>query len=561
VAEQLERFREVMARVMPLAAAQAAVPTVVVVFRNQKSFGPYRMRYDGKPIDVEGFFIGAPEENLVALSLEHRDSALRVIFHEYAHLIIGNAAGRVPVWLNEGLADYYSTFQIRGDGKSAVRGVVVPEHIRLLRETAWLRNEQLLAVDHASPLYNEGSRRSILYAQSWAIVHFLLNGDTDRSNELAQYARATGAGVAPVEAWRQVFPSLDLYNELHKHLNRPIYRVTEFRFSQELPRVSGDRSDVSAAETLAVLGDVLRRVAPARETEAHLQKAVGMQPAAPRAKALLGQLLVEQGKLQEAKPLLMEAAGSADWLTCYTAAVNLTRIAIEDHDGDNSDAVTSASKAIDAVLAVRPDLPYALAMRAQLALVHSGDLAGTLETIGGARSRAPGREDFAFIEAQVLARLRKFAQARSVIGPFMTSVYPPAVREYAKSLMALVIDLEKLARGLPDGTPLPMTHSRVQMPLYREPAEGEKKVEGLLESIECSMRGVVLEVRVKDQVLRFAARTVGGIEFITYRTDQSGQIDCAKRVPPDRVFVTWRPGDAQLDPSFAGWVVAVEFLP
>ena len=33
---------------------------------------------------------------------------------------------------------------------------------------------QLLAVDETSALYNEGERRSIFYAESWALTHYLL---------------------------------------------------------------------------------------------------------------------------------------------------------------------------------------------------------------------------------------------------------------------------------------------------------------------------------------------------------------------------------------------------
>jgi tetratricopeptide (TPR) repeat protein len=562
VAEQFERFREVMARILPGASSPAAVPTVVVVFRDQRSFGVYRIRYNGKPIEIGGFFVGANDENLVALSLEHREQAFRTIFHEYAHLIVSNAAGSLPVWLNEGLADYYSTFVIRSDGKSAVRGTIVPEYVRLLRDTGWIRPEELLTVRPDSPFYNEKSRQSIFYAQSWAIVHTLLNGKVDRSRELSHYARATAAGKPSLDAWREVFAEFDVNGEVRNHLSRPIYQVTEFRFDHELPRVRGDTSQISAAEVQATLGDVLRRVAPPVEAEAHLRRAAAMQPPAPRALALLGQLLVEHGQHDDARPLLAQAVTGDDWLACYTAAIALARIATDKPDSNAGDVSAAASKALESVAAVRPDLPYALAMRAQLALTTGGDLFAALEAIRRARSQAPGREDLAFIEAQVLAGRREFAQARSVIGPFMTSVYPPAVRNYAKSLMAHVVQLEKAARGLPEETSLTAPDgSAARMFLYREPGEGEKKVEGLLENIECSMRGIVVHVRVGEKVLRYAARTMAGIEFISYRSDLHGEVGCARREPPDKVFVTWRPRDEQLDASFAGWLVAIEFLP
>ena len=46
--------------------------------------------------------------------------------------------------------------------------------------------QTLLTVDHDSPLYNEGNRRSTFYAQSWALTHLILLGKpTERRSSSA----------------------------------------------------------------------------------------------------------------------------------------------------------------------------------------------------------------------------------------------------------------------------------------------------------------------------------------------------------------------------------------
>ena len=66
----------------------------------------------------------------------------------------------------------------------------------------WLTLEQLLTVTHDSPLYNEGERRSLFYAQSWALVHMLMTKDAQGLKQLSEYLQLTTGGTAPLEAWR-----------------------------------------------------------------------------------------------------------------------------------------------------------------------------------------------------------------------------------------------------------------------------------------------------------------------------------------------------------------------
>jgi hypothetical protein len=181
---------------------------MVVVFDSQKSFGPYLPRFNGKPVKLGGFFSGSETSNTIAMSLDDRDQALRIIFHEYTHLITANASRALPAWVSEGLAEFYSTFAVASDGKGGVLGRVIPAHYQLLGTNALLPIEQLLTVDHASPLYNEGQRRSIFYAQSWAIVHMFIAGEPSRSTELSDYLRLTAGGTASTEAWRRTFGDL-----------------------------------------------------------------------------------------------------------------------------------------------------------------------------------------------------------------------------------------------------------------------------------------------------------------------------------------------------------------
>jgi hypothetical protein len=151
VAAEFERFREALARVIPDSGRPAAVPTIVVVFGSQRAFEPYRPRYNGKPVNVGAYFWASDDTNIVAFAERDRDETLRTIFHEYVHLVLSNATHAMPAWLSEGLAEYYSTFQLLDQGRRAIVGRVIPSHLRLVNQDPLMPIEELLAVEAYLP--------------------------------------------------------------------------------------------------------------------------------------------------------------------------------------------------------------------------------------------------------------------------------------------------------------------------------------------------------------------------------------------------------------------------
>ena len=110
VAQKLDEFREVLTRALGGGATKSPVPTVVIVFRSDSSFTPYKPHFQGHPIELAGVFQDGDDASYIAINAEAIDVALRTIFHEYTHFLVGNTAGIVPVWVNEGLAEVYATF-------------------------------------------------------------------------------------------------------------------------------------------------------------------------------------------------------------------------------------------------------------------------------------------------------------------------------------------------------------------------------------------------------------------------------------------------------------------
>src|SRR5436190_9517300 len=169
VATRLEQFRDVFTRLLSLAKFDSPVPTTVIVFKSMGSYKPFN------PRNYAGYFQKGPDVNYITLTADARESAFSVIYHEYVHIMLDNTTGNLPAWFNEGLAEYYSTFLIEDDLKVHV-GELIPDHLQTLRQGKFYPLRTLFAVNHDSPEFDEGKKRGIFYAESWALVHYLMLG-------------------------------------------------------------------------------------------------------------------------------------------------------------------------------------------------------------------------------------------------------------------------------------------------------------------------------------------------------------------------------------------------
>jgi tetratricopeptide (TPR) repeat protein len=570
VAEHFERFRQALGRILPGAATRAAVPTVVVVFETQRSFEPYRPRFNGKPIQLGGYFVSTNNQNIVALAIENRERAMRTVFHEYAHLVVANLVRDLPPWVSEGLAEYYSTFSVQNEGRVAVMGNPIPEHVVRLNTETLIPHAELLKVDHSSALYNEGERRSVFYAQSWALVHMLTMGRPDRSKELERYIALTASGVPSTDAWTKMFGGININAEIQRYVSGLTMRAIQYTFDEEIPRVGGAVTTPSAGDVEAALSDLLDHVKMSKEAGAKLEKAIALQPVSARARALLALYrLQDENRPDEAETLLVAAAeDKSDWLAQYHVATGLTHL-IERTDRDSKKLVDLARQALAIVATARPELPNALVMSARISTSTGEGLDEALRDVRLARKLAPGREDYAFEEAHVQLRRREFAEARTVLGPMLSARYNESVREHARELMTQVVGIESAVKQAQErhtsertdspapGVRDPNTREIILQPGFRKLLDGEQRTEGLLERVECSRRGITLHVRTGDGTTRFSAPRFEAIDFISYR-DDIGQITCQPREPADPVYVTWR---RPVAPAVDRIAIAVEFLP
>jgi hypothetical protein len=172
VAQRFEQFHMVMQQLISRAAFATSASTVVLLLKDRRS-ERFLQLHQGKPVAAAGMASPGRYFNYIAMNVAGRDAAFPIVFHELAHLLTRNVWSNAPPWYNEGIAEYYGTFNLRGP--TTVRlGSPIARHVQLLRQRMTPLRE-LLAVTDVAAVLDEEHRPSVFYAQSWALVHLLLN--------------------------------------------------------------------------------------------------------------------------------------------------------------------------------------------------------------------------------------------------------------------------------------------------------------------------------------------------------------------------------------------------
>ena len=154
LAARLEQFRDAYS-LLAGAQAVASPPIVVMAFPDLAAMRPFLPLYQGKPANLIAFFRRSSDQNLMVLPLAGSDTgSLKLVFHEYAHLLLRRNQPYWPMWLAEGMAETYATFEVYG-GSHARIGKPIDNHLRLLAQSTPLPLKALFGVTPDSPDYNE----------------------------------------------------------------------------------------------------------------------------------------------------------------------------------------------------------------------------------------------------------------------------------------------------------------------------------------------------------------------------------------------------------------------
>jgi tetratricopeptide (TPR) repeat protein len=585
VATRLEQFREVFKRLLPAGNQfETRVPTTVIVFRDDLAYRPFEPLYQGRPSEVAGYFQASPDVNYITLSADgqHARSADAVAFHEYVHLLVKNSFEHAPLWFNEGLAEFYSTLEITSGNRKVKLGKAIKNRVLSLRRRELLPLSTLFDVDDRSPFYQEPGKREIFYAQSWALVHYLLNGNESlRRPQLLRYLNLLASGQKHDDAFRQAFQTdlITLEEELRQYVKRGKYAEQSVTFEQPLEfDTSVQSASLAEAEAQFYLGDLLLHADRLEAAEAYLLNALKLDENLALAHTALGRLRLRQNRFAEAVSSLERAVAldSQNYLAHYSYADALSRTGAASEDPLEGyytpEALRQVRAELKQAIALAPHFVESYRLLAFTNLVANEQLDEARALLIEAIRLAPRRRELTFLLAQVHLRQDDFQQARELLSALLqTTDASTHLRTQAQKMLDTVAAREDLARRLKlaaaQAELAEQPTAEIQPCDAPQPGPQKKPLRfngeqicGLLVRVECDEGNVALVVEAGSRTLRLRSDALNRIRFVTYTSDVRGQMSCGLRQPATPVLVTYRSarvGREEVD----GEVLAVEFIP
>ena len=583
VAARLEEYRAAFSRLLPGEYFDAGVPTAVVVFPDDAAYVPFKPRINGQVArGVAGYFQPGTDINYITLT---RDGDLArdpsTLLHEYTHLLVNNHFPVAPLWFKEGLAEFYSTARLSADGRRLTLGEAPERRPRDLRRRELLPLATLLAIDQTSPTYADPEQRSLFYAQSWALVHYLSEARGGRGGALARFTDLLAEGSKVEDALRQSFnlSVAELEAGLALYVRSARYKagVEEFGRPVDFDAQTSART-LSEAEVSARLGDLLLHTDREEDADAYLSRAVRIDPKLAQARVSLGALRLKQNRAAEAREHLRVAVESdpRNHLARYLLADALNREGAHNLESITPKEFEERTEVIRAELRraieLSPRFVESYRLLASVEMERGDRYEEAVTLLAGAQLLAPRRVDLALMRAQALMLGGRFDDAQRMAETYTTGGMDERLRAQAAALVKRIQTRREQAalatreaNELPPGTDAPSQPCDMPArggPQYKRLRFEGAQVCGRLAEIECAEPGVVFRVETASgATLRLRAEDMRRVRFITYTAEvKTGPVSCGPRERADHVLVTYRSPRDNMQP-FDGEAVAVEFIP
>ena len=211
VALRMEQMRAVFAQLIMKDKLKMSVPITVIALKSDKQYG---LVAPVKQNMAPGFYVPGWDRIYIVLNLFEIDP-WQTVAHPLSHYFLNYNYPPTQGWFDEGLAEYFGSIHI---GKQVEIGADpelqpewhedvfdqlqrdpnVPQSLtQLMSSPVWLSMVDLFTMKHDGSGTREGTHNTIYYAQSWMVVHYLLN--KNKISEAGTYFDLVQNQKMPVE--------------------------------------------------------------------------------------------------------------------------------------------------------------------------------------------------------------------------------------------------------------------------------------------------------------------------------------------------------------------------
>ena len=464
----MEQMRNVFGQLLLKNKLKMSVPLTVLALKSDKQYG---LMAPAKQSMAAGWYIPGTDRIYLVLNLFEAEP-WRAVAHPLAHYFLNYNYPPAQGWFDEGLAEYFGAMrvddkqvEIGGDPELAAewhedifdevrREPNAPQSLtQLLSSPVWLSMVDLFTMKHDASGLKEGTHHTLYYAQSWMVIHYLIN--KNKMPETGTYfdlvlnqkvpvdkAMVQAFDLSPAQMEEAVRGYFNTLSGLGINLDRSKQPVQQVEIPQPYHFAAPFGPDeigmavtaVPDAEARAVIADVMARVPEHRDQAlSDLQQLVASPKDNEPAHRALAWDHIQQKQFDAAADELEKAADlnpRDPWIWYYRSVLKYRKA---QNTGQTMQGLANLMMDLRAVLDWYPELAEAYNILG-MARVEGGGTNSALEAERQAIALSPRNLEYQFNLGQIYVAGKRWDQARDVFTRLKTGPDPRAAAAAKRQL-------------------------------------------------------------------------------------------------------------------------------
>jgi tetratricopeptide (TPR) repeat protein len=411
IAREFEQMRTVFANGFPKLRLDSGAPLLVLAPRDEpsmKALAPQLWKQKGaKPA---GYFQHGWEKQFAVVRVdEDAPGAYQVVYHEYVHTLLHMNFRWLPVWLDEGLAEFYGNTRFE---RSRMLVGAFGSRVSILRAMPLIPLETLLAVNQTSPYYHDEDKVQMFYAECWALTHFLtFDPAMEQGKRLNEFYKLLQQGMDQKKAFQQMFGD---FKEVEKNLDQYVHKLTMPTWVLNNPPQIDEKAfalrSLSLGEAETELGAYHLWSHDIADARSLIEHALKTDPQLGLAHENMGFLDFADGRDEEAAQEFSRACAldGSRYLSLFFKTM-LSQVARSDAPADQASFHDALLKTID----LNSEFAPAYVQLARLA-VRQGDPSNALAVARKAEQLEPSRAGYHLLSGEIMLRMGRGAEAAAL---------------------------------------------------------------------------------------------------------------------------------------------------
>lgn len=537
VAREFEQMRFVFAEQSPQFRLEGGAPLTILAAEDESTAKLLEPSlWKAKGVKPTGVYHHAWEREYVMMRMDEWNlGAHDVVYHEYAHSILHRNLHWIPLWLDEGMADFYGFTRFE---RNKIYVGAPPARYRMIAGQTLIPIDTLVSVNQRSPYYHDEDKVYRFYAESWSLIHYLMFGPgMDRGKKLNDYSALLQQGIESKKAFQQVFGDFKaIESQLSNYVSQFAFQVGVVPNPTQLDEKSFSSRTLTMAETKAELAGFHLWTQETESARQLAEQAVKEDPKLGFAHELMGFLEFGEGKDEEALHEFTQASNLDPKLPLSLFARTMMSPIATSSDPTDENLFHDA---LEKVLTLNPQFAPAFVQLAKLAL-RRDDAKTALGLSRRAEQLEPTRAGYHILSGQILLRLGRDTEA-ATFARFVAERWPGADHDEAVELWNAV----------------PAEHRPAGDPLLDAGPKDTLSVDGHITTLKCGAKDVQPELEVTGEGKSFALHlkgpfSAGFSDTIWYGEDH---FSLCHHMQGRRAVIRYKPST---DPAIAGDVSEIE---